>query len=40
MPDDGVELVREVKAVAESKGLHIPAIAITAYHDRRGEVVG
>ena len=39
MPDDGVELVREVKAVAESKGLHIPAIAITAYNDRREELL-
>src|SRR5258705_2076555 len=36
MPDDGLELIREVKAVAESKGIHIPAIAITAYQDRRG----
>src|SRR5258705_13513408 len=40
MPDDGLELIREVKAVAESKGIHIPAIAITAYRDRRGEVSG
>jgi CheY-like chemotaxis protein len=35
MPDDGLELIREVKAVAETKGIHIPAIAITAYRDRR-----
>ena len=35
MPDDGLELIREVKAVAQTKGLNIPAIAITAYRDRR-----
>lgn len=39
MPDDGIELIREVKAVAESKGLRIPAIAITAYHGRREELL-
>jgi CheY-like chemotaxis protein len=39
MPDDGLELIREVKAVAESKGIHIPAIAITAYRDRREELL-
>jgi CheY-like chemotaxis protein len=39
MPDDGLELIREVKAVAESKGIHIPAIAITAYQDRREELL-
>jgi CheY-like chemotaxis protein len=31
--------IREVKAVAETKGLHIPAIAITAYRDRREELL-
>jgi CheY-like chemotaxis protein len=31
MPDDGIELIREVMTVAETKGLHIPAIAVTAY---------
>jgi CheY-like chemotaxis protein len=39
MPDDGLELIREVKAVAETKGLHIPAIAITAYQDGREELL-
>ena len=39
MPDDGLELIREVKAVAESKGIHIPAIAITAYQGRREELL-
>jgi CheY-like chemotaxis protein len=39
MPADGLELIREVKAVAESKGIHIPAIAMTAYQDRREELL-
>jgi CheY-like chemotaxis protein len=39
MPGDGLELIREVKAVAETKGIHIPAIAITAYQDRREELL-
>ncbi len=39
MPDDGVELIREVKTVAETKGLRIPAIAITAHHHRREELL-
>ena len=39
MPDDGVELIREVKAVAQSKGMHIPAIAMTAYRGRRDELL-
>lgn len=39
MPDDGLELIREVKAVAETKGLHIPTIALTAYRDRRDELL-
>lgn len=39
MPDDGLELVREVKAVAETGGIRIPAIAITAYRGRREELL-
>jgi CheY-like chemotaxis protein len=39
MPDDGFELIREVKTVAQTKGLDIPAIAITAYQDRREELL-
>lgn len=33
MPDNGLELIREVQTVAGTKGLRIPAIA-TAYHRR------
>src|SRR6266550_7044049 len=39
MPDDGLELIREVKAIAEKKGIHIPAIAVTAYEGRRDELL-
>jgi CheY-like chemotaxis protein len=39
MPDDGLELVREVKAVVETRGIRIPAIAITAYRGRREELL-
>lgn len=39
LPDDGVELIREVKTLAEAKGIRIPAIAITADHDRRQELL-
>jgi CheY-like chemotaxis protein len=39
MPDDGLELIREVKTVAQTKGLQIPAIAVTAYVDRREELL-
>jgi len=39
MPDDGLELIREVRTVAETKGLRIPAIAITAYQGRREELL-
>jgi CheY-like chemotaxis protein len=39
MPDDGLVLIREVKAVAETKGIRIPAIAITAYRGRREELL-
>src|SRR5260370_35576135 len=38
MPDDGLELIREVKTVAATKGLRIPAIALTAYRARREEL--
>ena len=34
MPDDGLELIREVKTISETKGLHILTIAITACRDR------
>jgi CheY-like chemotaxis protein len=34
MPDDGVELIRAVKASADARDLRIPVIAITAYRDR------
>jgi len=39
MPDDGLELIREVKAVARAKGLHILTIAVTAYRGRREELL-
>lgn len=39
MTDDGLELIREVKTISETKGLHIPTIAITAYRDRREELL-
>jgi CheY-like chemotaxis protein len=39
MPDNGLELIREVMTVAGEKGVHIPAIAVTAYHDRREELL-
>ncbi len=39
MPDDGLEVVHEVKAVAEAKGIRVPAIAITAHRGRREELV-
>jgi CheY-like chemotaxis protein len=39
MPDDGIELIREVMIVTQTKGLQIPAIAITAYQGRREELL-
>jgi CheY-like chemotaxis protein len=39
MPDDGLELIREVRTVAQTKGIHIPTIAVTAYVDRREELL-
>jgi hypothetical protein len=39
MPDDGIELIREVKAIAEAKGIHVPAIAVTPYRGRREELL-
>jgi CheY-like chemotaxis protein len=39
LPDDGLELIREVQTISELLGLHIPAIAITAYRERREELL-
>jgi CheY-like chemotaxis protein len=39
MPDDGIEIIREVKAFVQAKGLHIPTIAITAHRGRRAELL-
>ena len=39
MPDDGLELIRVVKTISETRGRHIPTIAITAYRDRREELL-
>ena len=39
MPDDGIELIRALKASADALDLRIPVIAITAYRDRRPELL-
>jgi CheY-like chemotaxis protein len=39
MPDDGIELIREVKSIAATKGIYVPAIAVTAFRDRREELL-
>jgi CheY-like chemotaxis protein len=39
MPDDGIALIREVRTVAQEKGIHIPAIAVTAHTGRRHELL-
>jgi len=39
MPDDGLEMIREVKRFAEMNALHIPTIAMTAYRGRRQELL-
>ena len=39
MPDDGLDLIREVKTFATTKKLRIPAIAITAHGGRREELL-
>jgi CheY-like chemotaxis protein len=39
MPDDGLRLVREVKAIAETRNIHVPAIAVTAHPFRREELL-
>jgi CheY-like chemotaxis protein len=39
MPDDGLRLIREVKTIAQTKNIHVPAIAITAHPFRRSELL-
>jgi CheY-like chemotaxis protein len=39
MPDDGIRLIREVKAIAQTKGIDVPAIAVSAYRGRREELL-
>jgi CheY-like chemotaxis protein len=39
MPNDGVHLIREVRSMAETKDIHVPAIAVTAYRGRREELL-
>ena len=39
MPDDGLEMIREVKRLAEMNDLYIPTIAVTAYRGRRQELL-
>jgi CheY-like chemotaxis protein len=36
---DGVHLLREVRSMAETKDIHVPAIAVTAYRGRREELL-
>lgn len=38
MPDDGIELIRAVKASADAQDLRIPVIAITAHRYRGDEL--
>jgi CheY-like chemotaxis protein len=38
IPNDGLSLIRLVRAIAESGGTHIPAIAMTADRGERGEL--
>jgi CheY-like chemotaxis protein len=39
MPDDGIELIRAVKALADAQDLRIPVIAITAHRYRGDELL-
>lgn len=39
MPDDGIELIRAVKASADARDLRIPVIAITAHRYRAAELL-
>lgn len=39
LPDNGLELIREVKRISETLGLHIPSIAVTAYQGRREDLL-
>lgn len=39
MPDDGLRLIREVKTIAQTKNINVPAIAITAHPFRRAELL-
>jgi CheY-like chemotaxis protein len=39
MPDDGIALIREVRTLAQAKGIEIPTIAVTAYRDRREDLL-
>jgi len=39
MPDDGLRLIREVRTIAKTKNIHVPAIAITAHPFRRSELL-
>ena len=39
MPDDGIELIRAVKASADAQDLRIPVIAITAHRYRGDELL-
>lgn len=39
MPDDGIALIRAVKAAADERHLRIPLIAVTAHRGRREELL-
>jgi CheY-like chemotaxis protein len=39
MPGDGIELIREVKAATVKSGMRVPVIAVTAYGERRRELL-
>lgn len=38
-PDNGIELIRAVKAAADADQLNIPVIAVTAYRERGRELL-
>jgi CheY-like chemotaxis protein len=39
MPDDGLGLMREVMATIHQLGIRVPAIAVTAFHGRRQDLL-
>lgn len=39
MPDNGIELIRAVKAAADERSMDVPVIAVTAHRGRREELL-